>query len=267
MGKAGRIIKFGLFALIGVYLCVLGLLYFAQDALLFPAPTATQENLPDYAQIAEMRTQDGNTLRHIRLASEEGAPKVMFFHGNGSLAAHELNRGRMLQENGFDVLLVEYRGYGGSTGTPSASAFLKDSLAVYDWYKSEESDWVFLYAHSLGTGIAAYVSANRPIQSMVLEAPYPALSDVAASKYPIFPVHTLFKHEIKTSEYLKDSKTPTLIIHGKQDGVIELEFGQKVFENLNPESTSMEIIEDASHNNLASKGSIDMALGHFSRAF
>jgi len=263
----GRILRFPFAKLACVYLLILGVLYTIQGSLIFPAPDVKVINLPTFAEFSEMKTEDGVTLRHIRLKGDEGAPKLMFFHGNGLLAAHELERGRQLQENGFDVLLVEYRGYGGSSGEPSADSILKDSLAVYDWYIKDETDWVFLYAHSLGTGVASYLSSKRPVQSMVLEAPYASLADVAASKYFLFPVKTLFKHEIGTAEYLKGTKIPILIIHGKEDKVIPLEFGEALFESLDPNNAQIKIIDSAGHNNLISHGSVDTALDHFSRSF
>jgi pimeloyl-ACP methyl ester carboxylesterase len=262
-----KLIKAGVLSLAFLYCAVLAVLYFAQDSLVFPAPSAVVETLPDYADYAEMQTADGITLKHVRLRGDEGAPKIMFFHGNGALAAYEIERGRILQENGFDVLLVEYRGYGGSGGEPSAEALLKDSLEVYDWYKEDPSDWVFLYAHSLGTGVASYVASQRPVRSMALEAPYAVFSDVAASKHPIFPVRALFKHEINSAEYLKDNDTPVLITHGKRDQVIPLEFGKALYDSLDAENARMEVIENAGHNDLTRHGSIDLALGHFSKSF
>lgn len=262
-----KLIKVSVIALAFVYCAVLIILYTVQDSLLFPAPVAQINTLPEYAQFVEMQTEDGITLRHVRLRGDEGAPKLMFFHGNGTLAAYELERGRIFQENGFDVLLVEYRGYGGSGGAPSADAILKDSLEVYDWYQSTPEDWIFLYAHSLGTGVASYLSSKRPARSMVLEAPYSSLSDVAANKHPIFPVRALFKHEIKSTEYLKDNNTPVLIVHGKRDQVIPLKFGEALYDTLDRETSKIEIIDDAGHNDLTRKGSIDLALGHFSKSF
>lgn len=263
----GKIFRFPFFKLGSVYCLIVGVLYLVQGSLIFPAPDFKVDNLPSFAEFAEMTTEDGVVLRHVRLKAEDGAPKVMFFHGNGSLASLQLDRGRQLHDNGFDVLLVEYRGYGGSTGKPSADALLKDSLAVYDWYKKDESDWMFLYAHSLGTGIASYLSSQRPVQSMVLEAPYTSLADVAASKYFLFPARLLIKHEINTAEYLAEHKTPTLIIHGRNDFVIPLKFGEELYKGLNPKYAKMKIIEDAGHNTLPDEGSIDMALVHFSKSF
>lgn len=262
----GKLFKFPFVKLTCVYLLIVGILYTIQDSLIFPAPSAQVNNLPAFAEFSEMETEDGVTLRHVRLRGDEGAPKVMFFHGNGTLAAYQTQRARKLQENGFDVLLVEYRGYGGSEGTPSADSLLKDSLEVYDWYREDESDWVFLYAHSLGTGVASYLSSKRPVQSMVLEAPYTSLADVAASKYFLFPARLLIRHEINSAEYLQGTETPILIIHGSHDVVIPLEFGEALYKSLDPKNTKMQLVENAGHN-LIAYGSIDMALAHFSKSF
>lgn len=262
----GKVFRFPFFKLTCVYLLIVGILYTIQSSLLFPAPSVQVNTLPAFAEFSEMETEDGVTLRHVRLRGDEGAPKVMFFHGNGTLAAYQIERGRKLHENGFDVLLVEYRGYGGSEGTPSADVLLKDSLEVYDWYKEDESDWVFLYAHSLGTGVASYLSSKRPVQSMVLEAPYTSLADVAASKYFLFPARLLIRHEINSAEYLKGTNTPILIIHGSHDVTIPLEFGEALYKSLDPKNTKMELVKNAGHN-LIPYGSIDMALAHFSKSF
>lgn len=267
MSMLRRIFRIPFLKLACVYFLIVAILYTIQGSLIFPAPDFKVDNLPEFAEFTEMKTADGETLRHVRLRGEEGAPKLMFFHGNGTLAALQMERGRKLQENGFDVLLIEYRGYGGSTGTPTADALLKDSLAVYDWYKEDEADWVFLYGHSLGTGVASYLSSKRPVQSMVLEAPYTSLADVAADKYFLFPARMLIRHHINTVEYLKDTKTPILIIHGTEDVVIPLKFGEELYQNLDPNHSTLKIIDQAGHNNLITHGSLDMALGHFSKIF
>jgi pimeloyl-ACP methyl ester carboxylesterase len=267
MIKMGRLIKGSLVIVIGVYLCVLAILYAKQDSLIFPAPQGQVDELPDYAEFAEFKTKDGTTLKHVRLKGDEGAPKIMFFHGNGSLAAFELERGRMLQENGFDVLLVEYRGYGGSDGEPSSEAIFADSLETFDWYNAEKSDWIFLYGHSLGTGVASHVAANRDVTSIALEAPFTRLSDLAASKHPIFPVKMLLKHEMDNVDALSSVSAPVIIIHGAKDEVVPIRFGEELYQTLDPEKAKFEPVENANHNSLAANGSLDRVLGFFSKSF
>lgn len=265
-----KLIKTGAIALVFVYLATLGVLYSVQDNLIFPAPASDVDTLPDYASFAPMQTSDGETLRHIRIRGDEGAPKVMFFHGNGSLASRELERGRQLQENGFDVLLVEYRGYGASSGTPSSEKLLQDSLETYDWFTNGETDWVFLYGHSMGTGVASHVAGNRPVTSIALEAPFTRLSDVAASKHPVFPVRSLLNHEMDSVAALANTKSPVvpvMIIHGARDQVVPIEFGEALYQALDPETAKFERLDNANHNSLLANGSLDLVLGHFSKAF
>jgi len=245
------------------YFLLLGLLYVLQDSLVFPAPAAVTGALPEDAQYALMQTSDGETLHHVRMEGKEGAPKVLFFHGNGTLAAYELARGRALNGAGFDVLLAEYRGYGASTGKPSADALLRDALETYDWYVGGSVAPVLVYGHSLGTGIAAHIAENREVNSVVLEAPYTALSDVAADRYPLFPVRALFRHEINALKSLKNADVPTLILHGERDGIIPLQFGRDLYGALARDNVSIRQFPDAGHNDLTRHGSIIFAVDHF----
>ncbi|MDJ0613631.1 MAG: alpha/beta hydrolase [Rhizobiaceae bacterium] len=262
-----KLIQSAIVFAVAFYVLALAALYFLQDRLLFPAPHALITELPAPAEFAEMKTSDGALLRHVRFEADDGAPKLMFFHGNGSLAPYEVARGRQLHENGFDVLLVEYRGYGGSSGTPTGNDLLKDSLEVYDWYKERDDEWIFLYAHSLGTGVASYLSSQREVQSIVLEAPYSSLSDVAADRYPIFPVKALFKHEIDSGKFLQESKLPMLLLHGDQDAIIPYNYGRQLFDRLDPQTASWKLLPGIGHNNLVQNGSVDLAIDHFVKSF
>lgn len=262
-----KLFKSAAITLVALYFCALAALYFLQDGLVFPAPDDPSIKLNGEAQYSEMTTSDGVTLRHVRFKADEGAPKLMFFHGNGSLAPYEINRGRKLFENGFDVLLVEYRGYGGSSGEPSADALLRDALETYDWYKGDSNEWVFAYAHSLGTGVASYLASQREIQSLVLEAPYASLSEIAADRYPMFPVKLLFKHEIDSVAHLSKSSVPTLVVHGEADRVIPSRYGLKLYESLDRGIADWKPLPGVGHNDLVQNGSTELALDHFIKSF
>ncbi len=263
MGSAVKIIKnIGVFLLI-FYVLVLLLLYVLQGTLLFPAPSQPPVGLPENAEFFDMKTADGARLKHIRIPNQPGAPKVIFFHGNGSLAYYELDRGLELNRNGYDVLLAEYRGYGASTGSPSARKLLDDALETYDWFVEPAEDNVYLYAHSLGTGIATYLAAERNVEAVVLESPYSSTADLAASRYPIFPVRLLFKHDIPSQEHLKKVSVPVLMIHGERDDVIPIAYGRKLFESYQSESKEWLSLADAGHNNLLSFGTVAIASEFF----
>ncbi|MEM9279440.1 MAG: alpha/beta fold hydrolase, partial [Pseudomonadota bacterium] len=202
------------------YIFALTALYFFQDSLLFPAPQVPDKELSSGAEFLGMKTSDGTVLRHVRLRNIDDSPKIIFFHGNGSLALHELQRGYELQRAGFDVLLAEYRGYGGSGGRPTGKLLLSDGLETYDHFIGNNDARVFLYAHSLGTGVATHIASKRNVNGIVLESPYASLAEVAAGRYPVFPVQLLFRHEINSLAAMQNVAAPVLMVHGKRDSVI-----------------------------------------------
>lgn len=249
--------------LLAVYLIVLVALYTFQDRLVFPAPGKISIELPSEAEILKTEVADGIHLEHVRLPNKDGSPKVMFFHGNGSIVPYEMQRGLELHRLGFDVLLVEYRGYGGNPGQPSAADLLADSLKVHDRYVDESDSQVFLYAHSLGAGIATYIASQRKVAALALEASYASLAEVAADHYPVFPVRYLFKNEINSLSFVQNIEAPMLLIHGETDRVIPIEHGEKLFAGIKSQNKKWVQLPEAGHNNLLGYGSIERVIEFF----
>ncbi len=250
----------------GFYLIALSVLYLSQDRLLFPAPNPGDTSLPAGAETFETKSSDGAVLRHVRLANADNSPKLIFFHGNGSLAAFEIQRGMALWRSGFDVLLAEYRGYGGSTGVPSAKHLLSDGLETYDQFVGRsQSGKVFLYAHSLGAGVATHIANRRSVDGIVLEAPYASLAAIAAERFPMFPVRALFKHEINSAAAAENLTVPIMLIHGEEDRVIPIHHGEKLFSSLKSPTKVWREIPKANHNDLLLHGALELTIDFFSQ--
>jgi len=255
------ILKGVAFVALFVYLAVIIALYNLQDALVFPAPENRGDPLPTFAQAVDIVTTDNAVLRAIEIRVAKNAPYILFFHGNGALASYGLNRGKAYADAGFNVLLAEYRGYGGSTGEPSGKTILTDALQHYDWLITKGARRVFLVGHSLGTGPATFVAANRSVSALFLEAPYSSTADVAADRYPFAPVKLLFKHDIPTKDFIGNVTVPIQIMHGTRDRVIPPKFGQKLFQRAKTTDGFIEV-EGARHN-LVRHGSIERAIAFF----
>ncbi|MEM7069574.1 MAG: alpha/beta fold hydrolase [Pseudomonadota bacterium] len=251
--------------LLFLYVGMLSLLYAFQDQFVFPAPPDIEIALPEFAEVVTMKAADGVILKHLRLHRSHEAPSVLFFHGNGSSAKYEFQRGLELYRAGFNVLLAEYRGYGGSEGEPSAAALLADGLATFDWYVEQRGQPVFLYAHSLGTGIATHIASQREVAGVALESPYNSLAKLAASKYPIFPVRTLFRHEIASESNVEKARASLLVIHGEKDTIIPPKFGKLLFEASKAEKKLLKVIAGAGHNDLILHGVIDQVVIFFNQ--
>ena len=131
---------------------------------------------------------------------------------------------------GWGVYMMAYRGYGGSTGSPSEAANVADARLAYGALVLEgvEPSSIIVYGESLGTGVAARIAAERPVAGVVLEAPYTSIVDVAAQAYPFLPVRLLLVDRYETTKYLAQIRAPLLVLHGERDGVIPVAMGREV---------------------------------------
>ena len=244
------------------YVVVVAVLYFLQDSLVFPAPPFERRPLPSNAAALSLQTPDGETLRPIELlTSDSAAPYVLFFHGNGSSAERELSRADKFVAAGFNVLLAEYRGYGGSSGAPSAQNLIADALLQFDWLRAKTDAAIFVKGHSLGSGAGVYVAANRKVGAVLLEAPYTSTKDIATDAYPFVPVSLLFKHNIPSNEFIKDVMEPIMILHGTRDRVVPFRYGKALYETSVGNRSFVEI-PGAGHW-LPSFGSVEKAIEFF----
>ena len=258
-----RFVKF-LIALILIFGVIpFAALYFLQEKLIFPAPTRTPPPGPvgsfDPVDIA---TPDGEILRAYEHKAEAGEATILVFHGNADAAYFQIKKGELLATSGFGVLLVEYRGYSGSTGSPTQIGLIMDGLASYDYVRAQTNDPSGLYAHSLGTGVAAPMAAIRPVFAVVLESPFTSILDVARHRMGWVPLNSLLKHPFRSDLVIGEITAPLLIMHGTDDRVIPFDLGMRLA-TLAPPGIEFVAIEGAGHNNLAAYGTIERAIAFF----
>jgi fermentation-respiration switch protein FrsA (DUF1100 family) len=160
-----------------------------------------------------------------------GKPTVLYFHGNAGNLASRSERVRKYVARGFGMLMLSYRGYGGSTGAPSESNNVADAKIAYDWLIADgvAPEDIVLYGESLGSGVAVQVAAEKPVGGLVLDAPYTSIVDVAAGAYPFFPVRWFLFDRYETMTYLPRVQVPLLIVHGEEDEVIPVAMGRAVY--------------------------------------
>jgi uncharacterized protein len=174
------------------YLMVLAYLYvFQRQLLYFPDPTRPQLGLLAQLGVREVQltTADGLALLSWYLPAREGRPVILYFQGNGGNIGHRAERLQRFASEGYGVLLVGYRGYGGNPGRPTEVGFYQDALAAYDFLQREgiAATRFALYGESLGTGIAVYLAATQQIGGLILESPYTSVAALAQYHYPFVP--------------------------------------------------------------------------------
>lgn len=250
-----------IFALsVTAYLSATAYLYFMQDGMIFPAPSSQKEDWSSSALDEQiLRTSDGEKLFALYHPPEVDEAVIIYFHGNAGTVTTHLNEANGWIDAGFGVLLLEYRGYPNSTGTPSEEGLHLDAKAAYQFIV-QKGDWpIALYGFSLGTGVATRLASETDIFALVLEAPFDALQNIAASRYPILPVRTLIKHKFQSDQYISNVSAPILIMHGDLDETVPIRFG-KILYDAAPEGSVFERFEGAGHSDLGKFGADSVAL-------
>ena len=223
-----------LIAAISIYLALCAFMYFAQRGLMyFPDRTRTapaDAGLPE-AKEEKLATADGETIIVWHIPPRDAQkPVVIYFHGNGGALNLRARRFAALAMEGFGVVGVSYRGYGGSSGTPTEEGLIADGVAAYEFAaKRYTPARVALWGESLGTGVAVAVAAEAPVAKLVLETPFTSAVDVGASVYSFLPVRWLMKDQFRSDLRIKNVKAPVLVLHGERDSVVPIAFGEKLY--------------------------------------
>ena len=231
-----RLLKLVLLLGLAGYLAVLGTLYVRQRDLVFPRDPAK----PDIASAglaaaeeASVATADGERLVAWVVPPRAGKPVLLYFHGNaGNLGrSGRIDRFRGLTEDGTGLFAVSYRGYGGSSGSPSEEGLLQDARAAYGAAAARFGAGNLIgYGESLGTGVVLKLAAEVPLQAVVLEAPYRSTLSVAQGVYPYLPLGLLMKDQFRSDEVIDRVRAPLLVLHGERDQVIPFAQGQQLYE-------------------------------------
>ena len=179
----------GIFA--GGYCGVLALTYLGQRKLQYvPDPrryAPVSVGLP--AEEVALDTADGERVIVWHVPPQAGKPVVVYFQGNGGGLDLRAERFRRLVADGIGLVALNYRGYGGSGGSPTEAGLIADARAAYDFAAARYAvGRIVLWGESLGTGVAVALAAERPVGKVLLESPFTSITDVAAHLYWYLPV-------------------------------------------------------------------------------
>lgn len=186
---------------------------------------------------------------------------IMYFGGNGESVIWNASDFIKIFPN-HTVYLVNYRGYGGSTGIPTEQSLYSDAQHIYDQIVNQHQE-ISVFGRSLGTGIATFLASQRQIHKMILVTPYDSVEHIAQDRYPVYPISLLLKDKFNSSHRIKNIKSDTLIITAEYDVEIPSKYSDLLIQAFPSSQVTVKTIKGAGHNNLSQRESYYQLLKQF----
>lgn len=200
-----------------------------------------------------INTPDGEKLHGYFIPSSVPTDKVMLYlHGNDENVSRWYLGPVNLQENiPANALIVDYRGYGKSTGTPSGKGVIQDALSMYKYLtdKGYKPENISLYGRSLGGGVALELATRVKVRSVIVQSSFSSLRELLKFQLPKLPFFLIKDDLFNSSKNIKKIKVPILISHGTNDNIVPLDHGYKLYKEAN-EPKQLIVLNGAGHKHL-----------------
>ncbi len=242
------------------YVGMAAMIYFAQRSLMyFPDRThvtPAAAGLPEATEVP-LTAADGVRIRVWHVPPQAAEPVILYFHGNGGALNYRVERFRRLIGAGIGLVALEYRGYGGLSGSPSEQGLIRDAEAAYAFAAARYPvQQIVPWGESLGSGVAVALAAEKPVGRVILEAPFTSALAIAERRYWYLPVRLLMKDQFRSDERIRKVTAPLLILHGMHDRVVPYAMGERLFELANKPKHIVRFL-DGGHEDLDKDGALD----------
>ena len=244
------------FILLNIYGLLCGVIYFFQENLIFMPSFLPQEHAFEMKNLFEeisLKSSDGAQLNGLYFKKENPKGVILYFHGNAGDLQGWGQIADFFVDLDYDVLIMDYRGYGKSRGEKSMEFLYNDAELWYEFAKQHYSESkITVYGRSLGTTFAAYVAAQHEPNKLILEAPFYSMLAIAKSRFYFLPIRYLLDYTFPTYQFMDDVNCPVTFYHGTYDQVIPYDQGTKLYNSFNSDKKELITIPKGGHNNLIS---------------
>lgn len=276
--KWSRRIRWTLMLAVLVYLAICAYFWSVQHDKIYK-PSTDIQTTPDrlgmkYEQLSipsGSGAQRGEMYAWWIPAAPTDAPTLLYLHGHKHNISHLLEHTQRLHDAGYNLLLVDYRGYGKSTGgKPDEAKMYEDAEAAWSYLtyqRKQDPHRTFIYGHSMGGAVGIVLALNHPeAAGLIAEGAFTSLMDMAELAYPWLPVGILLNQRFDSINRIGRLKMPVLFIHGTWDERVPSGMSQRLYERA-PQPKSIKLIEGGEHGNSSSVGMLEYraALNEFTQ--
>ena len=231
-------------AILLLYIASCLLLFVLQRKFIyFPQPSSAVSGVTEISF-----TTDGEQLSGW-VVNEGQSKALIYYGGNAESIENNIAFFEALLPD-YSVYLISYRGYGNSTGEPSEASLYHDALYIFDRIKVNHEQ-ISLMGRSLGSGVATYVTVNRPVEKLLLVTPFDSIENVAKHIYWMFPVSVLIKDKFQSIKRVKHISAQTYIFTAENDRVIPRARSVQLIAQFTDQLSDSILVSGADHNDIS----------------
>jgi len=220
-----------------------GVVLFINQRDLLYAPTVKTNHVFD-----EVIFHNDKESINVIVVNDKKEKAILYFGGNGDTVARSAFAfDKFFPE--YTVYLVNYRGYGGSSGEPTEKGIYTDAIAIFDQIRAKHRD-ISVLGRSLGSGVATYMATKRKFDKLVLITPYDSAQNIVQERFPMYPMSILLKDKYDSVSRVKDIEAKTLILIAGDDNVIPMKHTKQLIEAFPASKVEVKIIESVGHNTI-----------------
>jgi uncharacterized protein len=223
-----------LWAIVAVIVCFYALVRYLEAHSIF-YPSRVIEIKPDRFGLpfedVYITAEDGVKINGWLIKHPSAKSTMLFFHGNAGNISDRLIKLRFFYEMGLQVLIIDYRGYGHSGGTPSEKGIYRDARAAFDYLQGRDDTKnlpVVAYGGSLGGVVAIDLVTQRKVAGLIVDSSFPSAAAMSKLIYPMIPTFFLAV-KFDSERKIRDIALPKLFMHSTEDQVVPFHMGERLF--------------------------------------
>ena len=245
--KYFKVIKSILTILITVWILFSLMVYFNQNNLVYVPTKGSNYTPSNYNIIYEditLTTEDNEEIKSWFIPHNNPRATLLFLHGNGGNLSSRLDSINIFHQLGLSVFIIDYRGYGDSSGIATENGTYIDAETAFYFLKNEKNiseDDIIIFGRSLGGAVAIWLAKKYKSLALIVESSFTSIIDMGKHNYPYLPITILANIYYPSIERVPNIDIPILLIHSKEDDIVPYKFGRALFEAANEPKHFLEI--------------------------